>query len=47
MNLLRLTNREAFEDTRTKITILFENVRKKIKISTINANNVKKGKMQK
>ena len=44
MNLLRLTNREAFRLQEQKELYDLKMLEKKIKISTINANNVMKGK---
>jgi hypothetical protein len=45
MNLLRLANREAFRIQEQKELYDLKMLEKKIKISTINANNVMKGKI--
>ena len=47
INLLRLTNREAFRIQEQKELYDLKMLEKKIKISTINANNVMKGKILK
>lgn len=47
MNLLRLTNKEAFRIQEQKDLYDLKMLEKKIKISTINANNVMKGKILK